>query len=67
VNCSLQTHIRTHTGDRLIIVIYVVKGLVYMYVVAYMWTHIRTHTGCKPYKYHICGKGFSMSCSLQTH
>jgi KRAB domain-containing zinc finger protein len=28
---------------------------------------IRTHTGDKPYKYHICGKGFSMSCSLQTH
>jgi hypothetical protein len=60
----IEIHIYKHTLEHiqvinLINVIYVVKDIVI--VVTYRHT-----LGCinQPYK---CGKGFSMSCSIQTH
>jgi uncharacterized Zn-finger protein len=29
--------------------------------------HIKTHSGDKPYKCHICGRGFSVKSYLQNH
>ncbi|XP_033725916.1 histone-lysine N-methyltransferase PRDM9-like [Pecten maximus] len=59
---QLQKHLRTHTGEN-------TSGHIQERTPqdTYRREHLRTHTGEKPYKCDVCGKGFSVTHSLQTH
>ncbi|XP_061925484.1 zinc finger protein 771-like [Entelurus aequoreus] len=64
VNVNMESHTRTHTGEKSFSCSVCAKEFCTYWE---MTRHMRTHTGQKPFSCSVCGKRFSVTSNMKSH